>query len=136
MYLRRISRIAKLQSEVDRLSEMEKDYQVCKEKAGAYDEDKQNSGGILERAKAESAKIIANCNAEAAEIIRSAKETARIKAEQLLEESEKQVAENIRKVKYLYKRRDELLSAFEKVKDAAGGFYDNIASTLSKSSDD
>ena len=119
-----------------KLSELEKDYYTYKEKAERFDEDKNSPGGILERAKAEAVRAVAIAKAEADEILRAANETAKKNAEAILAESEKQVSENIRKVKYLYKRRDELLSAFEKVKEAAGGFYDNIASTLTKNDEE
>ena len=128
--------IESLQSRNDELSEklavLEKDYYSYKEKAEQYDADMKKSGGILERTKTEAARMLASANAESAEIIEAANNSAREKAEKIAAESEKLVADNLKKVKYLYKRRDELLSAFEKVKDAAGGFYDNIASTLSK----
>lgn len=115
---------------------LEKDYNANKAKAEQFEADKKNAGGLLERAKAESARIIANANAESAEIAEKARNSAREAAEKITAESERLLAENIRKVKYLYRRRDELLSAFEKVKDAAGGFYEKIASTLSKDIDE
>ena len=132
--------ISALQTERDELSkrvaELERDYDTYKAKAEKYDNDVLNSGGILERAKAEAAKTISATKAEASEIIREATEKAKKTAQNILSDSEKQVAENIRKVKYLYRRRDELLSAFEKVKDAAGGFYESITAALTKNNEE
>lgn len=132
--------ISALQTERDelaaRLSELERDYETYKSKAARYDEDVLNSGGILERAKAEAARTLSATKAEASEILREATESAKQTAQRILADSEKQVAENIRKVKYLYKRRDELLSAFEKVKDAAGGFYESISAALTKNNEE
>lgn len=119
-----------------KLAELEPGYHEYKAKAEQYDEDRRNASGVLERAKAEAVRIVALAKAEADEALREATETAKKNADAILSDSERQVAENIRKVKYLYKRRDELLSAFEKVKDAAGGFYDSIASTLSQNSEE
>lgn len=132
--------ISALQTERDelakRVAELERDYDTYKAKAEKYDNDVLNSGGILERAKAEAAKTISATKAEASEIIREATEKAKKTAQNILSDSEKQVAENIRKVKYLYRRRDELLSAFEKVKDAAGGFYESITAALTKNNEE
>lgn len=132
--------ISSLQRERDefasRLAELERDYETYKNKAARYDEDVLNSGGILERAKSEAARTLSATKAEASEILREATESAKQTAQRLLADSEKQVAENIRKVKYLYKRRDELLSAFEKVKDAAGGFYESISAALTKNNEE
>ncbi len=108
-----------------KVAELEKDYYIFKEKAAKYDKDLECSAGIVERART-----------EAGELLEKAKTEAREYAEKIKADSEKLIAENLKKVKYLYKRRDELLSAFEKVKNAAGGFYDNITSTLSSHSDD
>lgn len=132
--------IASLQAERDKLSarvtELEIDYETYKAKAAKYDEDLLNSGGILERAKSEAARTLSSTKAEASEILREATDSAKQTAQRILADSEKQVAENIRKVKYLYKRRDELLSAFEKVKDAAGGFYESISAALTKNNEE
>lgn len=131
--------MAELQSQRDSLAEknaaMEKDYVLFREKAQRYDADRLEAGGILERSKTEAGKRLAQAKAEASALLEKAKQEADEHARRVNEESDKLVEENIRKVKYLYKRRDELLSAFEKVKDAAGGFYDSVASTLSTEED-
>ncbi len=115
-----------------------------KRKAEKYDGDSIFAGGVIERAKADAAKMISDANEKASDVLSSAKLRAqdiiadaemlgKKKVQLAIAESEREVAENLKKVKYLYKRRDELLNAFHKVKEAAGGFYDNIASTLSSS---
>lgn len=98
-----------------------------KYKAQKYESDKLLAGDICDRAKAEASKILADARGKASDILAK----ARVDADKTLADSEKELAENLQKVRYLYKRREELLSAFCKVKDAAGGFYENIASALS-----
>ena len=106
------------------------------EKASAYENDKAEAGGILERAKAQAEKLVSDASVEASAILYSAKTEAQAKADAIIKESEKNVADNARKVKYLNKRRHDLLSAFEKIKDAAGGFYENVASVILKDSEE
>ena len=134
------SSIEQLKNENEELSkknaEMSKDYLLFREKAHRYDADKLEAGGILERSKTEADRILSKAKREADELLEKARREADEHAARVNAESEKLVDENIRKVKYLYKRREELLSAFEKVKDAAGGFYDSVASTLSDDNKD
>ena len=101
-------------------------------RARLYEEDKLEAGGVLERSKAQAEKIISEAKIEASSILYTSKVQAQEKADEIMKESEKSLADNVRKIKYLQKRRGELLSAFEKIKDAAGGFYDNVANMLSK----
>jgi chromosome segregation ATPase len=100
------------------------------EKANAYDIDKLEAGGVLERAKAQADKLVSDATLQASAILSSAKAEAQAKADAIIKESEKNVADNVRKVKYLNKRKSELLTAFERIKDAAGGFYENVASVI------
>ena len=132
-------------SEIDAAFELLKtENENLKRKAEKYDSDSIFAGGVIERAKTDAAKIVSDANEKASDVLSSAKLRAqdiiadaatlgKKKAQLAVAESEREVAENLKKVKYLYKRRDELLSAFQRVKEAAGGFYDNIASTLSSS---
>ena len=101
------------------VAELEAACEASRTKAERYETEAKQAGGILDNAKK-----------SAAEIVENARRTAESTAERIRDESEQLVAANVKKVKYLYKRRDELLSAFEKVKDAAGGFYDDIANAL------
>lgn len=132
--------IEALQISCDSLSvrnaELEKEVPALREKALVYEQDKQNAGGILARAKAEAEKLFSQAKSDAAALLEKSRKEASEHAEKVNAESEKLVEENIRKVKYLYRRRDELLSAFQKVKDAAGGFYDSVANTLSDGKDE
>lgn len=119
------------QAEKDSLSQKlvlsESESERYRIKAEKYDSDKIVAGDICERANAEAAKILSEARTRASDILAKAK----LEADKAVAESEAEVAENMKKIRYLYKRREELLGAFRKVKDAAGGFYDNIASAFS-----
>lgn len=109
-----------------KLAECVSECENLKQKSDKYETDKLFAGEICDKARAEAAKIIADAREAANSILAK----AQIDADRKLSESEKELAENMQKIRYLYKRREELLGAFRKVKDAAGGFYENIASTL------
>ncbi len=119
------------QTEKDSLSQKlafaEEEAAKYRAKAEKYDSDKLISGDICERAKADAAKLISDARDKASDILAG----ARLEAEKTIAQSEAELAENMKKIRYLYKRREELLGAFRKVKDAAGGFYENIASAFS-----
>ncbi len=85
----------------------------------SYAEKEVLSGDVLENARLEAKRIVDSANARSAEIIEAAKQN-----------SEREIADNIRKVKYLHARRDDMLKAFGKVKDAAGEFYGDIVKAL------
>ena len=113
-----------------------------KEKAEQYDADLLFAGGVCERAKTESSRILSETGEKAANLLTTAKlESDKIIAQaneekaRAIAESEAVLEENMKKIRYLYKRREDLLAAFRKVKDAAGGFYDNVANTLSESNE-
>lgn len=119
-----------------KLSESEKIRALCEEKANSYENDKLEAGGVLEKARAEAQSIISKARTDADAIVFNARTEAEIKVNTMLAESEKDLAENVKKIKYLQKRKAEMLSAFAKVKEAAGGFYDNIASVILKDSEE
>ncbi len=116
-----------LDSALSKLAQSESETGRYKAKAEKYDSDRLFAGDICERAKNEATKVLADARDKASDILAK----ARIEADKTLAESEAELAENMKKLRYLYKRREELLGAFRKVKDAAGGFYDNIASAFS-----
>ncbi len=124
---------SELSSKLEAVSEMSSRYA---EIAKHYEQDKLEAGGVLERSKSQAEKIISEAQIEASSIIYKSKIQAQEKADEMIKESEKCLADNVRKIKYLQKRRGELLSAFEKIKNAAGGFYDNVANMLSKDTEE
>lgn len=90
-----------------------------REKCARYAEKEALSGDVLENARLEAKGIIDSANQKGAEIV----ENAKLK-------SEREVADNVRKVKYLHARRDDMIKAFGKVKEAAGEFYGDIIKAL------
>lgn len=120
------------QSDKDSLSQKlafaEAEVAKYKAKAEKYESDKMIAGDICERAKSESARLLSDARDKASDILAK----ARLDADKTIASSQAELAENMKKIRYLYKRREELLSAFRKVKDAAGGFYENVASAFSE----
>ena len=109
-------KISELSSKV---SGYEVDYERNKIKAAKYDESILKAKNIVSEAEMCAKKILDDAKYEAESTARKVKE-----------ESDTLVNQNLKKVKFLYKRRDELLEAFSKVKNAAGGFYDEITNAM------
>lgn len=122
-----LARQSELDSVSEKLARSESETEKYKAKAEKYDSDRLVAGDICERAKKEATRVLADARDKASDILAKAK----LDADKTLAESEAELAENMKKIRYLYKRREELLGAFRKVKDAAGGFYENIASAFS-----
>ena len=101
------------------IEELKAQLSAEKEKCVRYAEKEALSGDVLENAHRQAKSIIDSANQKGAEIV----ENARIK-------SEREVADNVRKVKYLHARRDDMIKAFGKVKEAAGEFYGDIIKAL------
>lgn len=93
------------------------------ENAKEYETMLADVGAILAEARAEAGKVIGEAKSRAEEILSDAKAEASVKSKKLLEESEEKVNENMRKVKYLYRRRDELAAIFRKHKEEVDSFF-------------
>ena len=119
-----------------KLADTEAENRRNAERAKLYDIDKLEAGGVLERAKAEAESIILSARVKAEALSENSIIEAQEKANALLKDSEKELAENMKKIKYLQKRRTDLLGAFARIKEAAGGFYDNVASVLLKDTEE
>ena len=92
---------------------------------------------ILIKAKNEAESVIERAQELAKEIIANAKEKAKVqeelakeKAEQVKRQSDEAVRDNLKKVKYLNRKKDELSGIFQNHKNAMDSFFSSISQSL------
>ncbi len=85
---------------------------------------------ILAQARAQASDLIARAKLVADKIISDAKEKAQYDAQKTVSESNQIVRENIDKVRYLTKRKNQLGEIFKDHKSKVDSFFDSISDTL------
>lgn len=86
---------------------------------------------ILSGARRQAEGLVAQAEKKAAEIIADAEKTAKEKMEKIVSESDEKVNENMKKVKYLYRRQDELAELFRAHKSKVDSFFASISNSSS-----
>lgn len=81
---------------------------------------------LVEAAEEKSKSIIAAAEKNAADIVEAAEVNAKSKSERIMAESDEHLSENIKKVKYLYRRQDELAEIFKDHKAKVDSFFASI----------
>lgn len=86
---------------------------------------------ILSAARRQAQSLIAEAEKKAADIIISAEKTAKERTAEIVSASDEKVSENMKKVKYLYRRQDELAELFRDHKSKVDSFFASIADSSS-----
>ena len=82
--------------------------------------------GVLASARREAQTLLADASAKADEMLRAAEKKAREQSEKLLAETDEKLSENMKKVKYLYRRQDELSEIFKEHKAKVDSFFASL----------
>lgn len=92
---------------------------------------------ILGEARREAQSVIAQAQSLAEEIVNNAKEKARLhteearaKAEEVVRQSDEAVRDNLKRVKYLNRKKDELSGIFKSHKDQMDSFFTSVSQSL------
>ncbi len=86
---------------------------------------------ILSGARRQAENLIAEAEKRASEIINDAEIKAKDKSAHIIAESVEKLNENLKKVKYLYRRQDELTELFKDHKAKVDSFFASISDTIS-----
>lgn len=86
---------------------------------------------ILSGARRQAENLIAEAEKKASEIVSDAETKAKDKSAHIIAESDEKLNENMKKVKYLYRRQDELAELFKDHKAKVDSFFASIADTIS-----
>lgn len=87
---------------------------------------------ILSSSRRKAEELIEQAEKKAAEIVARAENTAKEKAEKLISESDERLNENLKKVKYLYRRQDELAEIFREHKAKVDSFFASVSDISDK----
>ncbi len=87
---------------------------------------------ILASARRKAGELIAESEKQAALIVENAEKEARLKSDKIISESDEHLNENMRKVKYLYRRQDELAEIFKSHKEKVDSFFASIGDSSDK----
>jgi len=82
--------------------------------------------GILSTARREAQELITEAEKRAAQIVSDAEATAKAHADEIVSASDEKVAENMKKVKYLYRRQEELGEIFKDHKAKVEAFFASL----------
>ena len=123
-------RICELEGLVDALKT---ELESCQIKSAAmeknskeYDAMLADVDGILSNARRQAQNLIEQADKEAYSIVKNAKIEAKQASEQIISESDQKLNENLKKVKYLYRRQDELAEIFKEHKAKVDNFFASI----------
>lgn len=94
--------------------------------AKEYDAMLADVNGILATARRKAEELIEEAGARAEQIVAEAERTAKSKADSAVTASEERVNENLKKVKYLYRRQDELAELFKEHKSKVDAFFASL----------
>lgn len=86
---------------------------------------------ILSAARRQAQSLITEAEKKAGEIIANAEKTAKERTAEIVSASDEKVSENMKKVKYLYRRQDELAELFRDHKSKVDSFFASIADSSS-----
>lgn len=81
---------------------------------------------ILASSRRKAEELIAEAEKKAAQIVENAEKDARVKSERIISESNEHLNDNLKKVKYLYRRQDELAEIFRDHKTKVDSFFASI----------
>ncbi len=87
---------------------------------------------ILSSSRRKAEELIAQAEKKAADIVANAESIAKEKAERLISESDEHLNENLKKVKYLYRRQDELAEIFREHKAKVDSFFASVSDVSDK----
>jgi cell division septum initiation protein DivIVA len=133
-------------SQEEKISELKKENEalkaVCEQekiKSEALEENSKeyasivaDVNNILSEARRKASELVSEATDKSAEIISDAKSRAKEEADAILEKSDEMLNENIKKVKYLYKRRDELAEIFKEHKAKVDNFFSSVNESMDK----
>lgn len=94
--------------------------------AKEYDSMLADVNGILSTARREAQELITEAEKRAAQIVSDAEATAKAHADEIVSASDEKVAENMKKVKYLYRRQEELGEIFKDHKAKVEAFFASL----------
>lgn len=87
---------------------------------------------ILASSRRKAEELIAEAEKKAAEIISNAEAAAKAKSEQIISESDEHLNDNLKKVKYLRRRQDEIAEIFKEHKAKVDSFFASLSDTSDK----
>ncbi len=102
----------------------------CATKLSRHDEEAKELEAILSQARLEAESVIEKAKSLARQIVDKAKSKARIEADEMVRQSNEAVRDNIRKVKYLSRKKDELGDIFKNHKSQMDSFFSSISKSL------
>jgi len=85
---------------------------------------------VLEKSRNEAKELIDRAKVMADRIISEAREKASVDCEKVKAESQELVSNNLKKVKYLYKRKDELADIFREHKSKVDSFFASLSDSF------
>lgn len=100
-----------------------------------YEEVLSNVNTILATARRDAENLVSEASAKADGIVADAAAKAREEAERTMAESDEKLSENMKKVKYLYRRQDELAEIFKEHKAKVDSFFSSLPDTFGKKDD-
>lgn len=106
--------------------------EALKENSKEYESMLSDVDNILSSARRNAEALIDEAKTKSAEIIENAEHTAKIKAAAVIAQSDEKVSDNLKKVKYLYRRKDELAELFREHKNKVDGFFASLSDSLDK----
>lgn len=94
--------------------------------AKEYDAMLADVNNILSTARRKAEELVDEAGKKAEEIVASAEKLAKDNANRILAESDEKLSENMKKVKYLYRRQDELAEIFKQHKAKVDSFFSSL----------
>lgn len=87
---------------------------------------------VLSTARRKAEELISEAEKRASEIVKSAENEAKAKSERIISQSDEHLNENMKKVKYLYRRQDELAEIFRDHKAKVDSFFAALSDASDK----
>lgn len=87
---------------------------------------------ILSSSRRKAEELVGEAEKRAAEIIENAQKEAKKKFEEIISQSDEHLNENMKKVKYLYRRQDELAELFKEHKAKVDSFFASVSDVTEK----
>lgn len=83
-------------------------------------------------AKKQAEELLLQANKKAEQILLQAREKSKIESEQITKDSKQQLEENLRKLKYLYRKKEELEMSFDSWQKEIKNFFESIKNDFKK----
>ena len=123
----------------EKCRQLEQDLEQCRSEISAlqdhaerYSMTKQEVSSLLERARKEASDLMAETRQKADLVREHAEQIAKEDAEKIKNETEELVADGMKKVKYLYHRRDEMVKLFEDHRKKVNEMFEKLTDDLKK----